>query len=132
MFYQHPAKLAAYAITFLGVTYMAAAPPREYSTMISKNDEKLIAETALEVQKTVDAAKTLDENKATICGQFTGDKKVDCESLINELFVDFSKNAQAGKTESLPKNFDAVKVFARRVARNTPSSEILKQNAHHH
>ena len=44
MFYQHPAKLAAYAITFLGVTYMAAAPPREYSTMISKNDEKLIAE----------------------------------------------------------------------------------------
>jgi len=132
MFYTHPAKVLAFAATFLGVTYMAAAPPREYATLITKHDEQLIRETALEVQKAVDASKTVEENKASICSQFTGDKQTDCESLLNELFNDFSKNVKAGNTEQLPKNFDVVKVFARRVAKNTPAEQLLKQNAHHH
>jgi hypothetical protein len=99
---------------------------------MSKEDQEHIMETAREVQKLVVPLKTLEENKQSICSQFSGDKYIDCETLMNEYFNEFVKNAKTGKSETALPKINPTKVFARRVARNTPPEEILSSHGHHH
>jgi hypothetical protein len=129
-FYQHPLKIVGVVATVFTLTYFSSPPNRNYPLLLSPDREQDIKETAQEVQKEFNPEQTVQENQDRICGNFSTQKKFDCQTVLQEYYGDFQKQVKAGKPNNLPNTFEPTRVFARKYARETYDPKV--HSAGHH